>query len=164
MASTTKLSHFNSMLDFSIKRPSHSTSLTPPDMKLSLATPGYLFTTQFFPSINVNLTIGLDSAKPIAYTIIKPCLTTSIESPKTTEVPSCYEEFREVFSKIKATQLSPHRLWDCAIDLLPNAMPPKSKVYPLSRNETQAMEEYIDEAMNSGFIRPSTSGFFFVEM
>ncbi len=48
-----------------------------------------------------------------------------------------------------------------------NAMPPKSKVYPLSRNETQAMEEYIEEAMNSGFIRPSTSpaaaGFFFVE-
>ncbi len=102
--------------------------------------------------------------------IIKPCLTTSIESPnttQTTEIPSCYEEFSEVFSKIKATQLPPHRPWDCAIDLLTNAMPPKSKVYPLSRNETQAMEEYIEEAMNSGFIRPSTSpaaaGFFFVE-
>ncbi len=102
--------------------------------------------------------------------IIKPCLTTSIESPnttQTTEIPSCYEEFSEVFSKIKATQLPPHRPWDCAIDLLTNAMPPKSKVYPLSCNETQAMEEYIEEAMNSGFIRPSTSpaaaGFFFVE-
>ncbi len=102
--------------------------------------------------------------------IIKPCLTTSIESPnttQTTEIPSCYVEFSEVFSKIKATQLPPHRPWDCAFDLLTNAMPPKSKVYPLSRNETQAMEENIEEAMNSGFIRPSTSpataGFFFVE-
>ncbi len=71
------------------------------------------------------------------------------------------------FSKTKATQLPPHQTWDCAIDLLPNAMPPKSKVYPLSRNETQAMEEYMEEAMNSGFIHPSTSpaavGFLFVE-
>ncbi|KAK3510668.1 hypothetical protein QTP70_012816 [Hemibagrus guttatus] len=74
---------------------------------------------------------------------------------------------REVFSKTKATQLPPHRPWDCTIDLLPNAMPPKSKVYPLSRPEIQAMEDYIEEALSSGFIRPSTSpaaaGFFFVE-
>ncbi|KAI2643996.1 Transposon Tf2-6 polyprotein [Labeo rohita] len=59
-----------------------------------------------------------------------------------------------------------HCPWDCAIDLLPNAMPPKSRIYPLSRTEEQAMEEYIDEAVDSGFIRPSTSpaaaGFFFV--
>ncbi|KAK3575165.1 hypothetical protein QTP86_020927, partial [Hemibagrus guttatus] len=64
-------------------------------------------------------------------------------------------------------KLPPHRPWDCTIDLLPNAMPPKSKVYPLSRPETQAMEDYIEEALSSGFIRPSTSpaaaGFFFVE-
>ncbi|KAL0181849.1 hypothetical protein M9458_021224 [Cirrhinus mrigala] len=57
--------------------------------------------------------------------------------------------------KTKATQLPPHRPWDCAINLLPNAMPPKSKVYPLSRTENQAMEEYIKEALSSGFIRPS---------
>lgn len=46
-------------------------------------------------------------------------------------------------------------------------MPPKSKIYPLSRKETQAMEDCIEEALNSGFIRHSTSpaaaGFFFVE-
>lgn len=46
-------------------------------------------------------------------------------------------------------------------------MPPESKVYPLSRTESQAMEEYFKEALDFGFIRPSTSpaaaGFFFVE-
>lgn len=46
-------------------------------------------------------------------------------------------------------------------------MHPKSKIYPLSHPETQAMEEYIKEALSSVFIRPSTSpataGFFFVE-
>lgn len=101
--------------------------------------------------------------------ISKPCLTTSIESPecKPVTIPSHYQDLQEVFSKTKATQLPPHRPWDCAIDLLPNAMPPKSKVYPLSRPESQAMEAYIEEALSSGFIRPSTSpaaaGFFFME-
>ncbi|KAL0165801.1 hypothetical protein M9458_037645 [Cirrhinus mrigala] len=69
-------------------------------------------------------------------------------------------------NKTKPTQLPPHHPWDCAIDLLPSAMPPKSRIYPLSRTEEQAMEEYIDEALDSGFIRLSTSpaaaGFFFV--
>ncbi|KAL0194378.1 hypothetical protein M9458_012674, partial [Cirrhinus mrigala] len=103
------------------------------------------------------------SAKP------QPCLTTSIESPETqvkVTIPAHYLDLKEVFSKAKATQLSPHRPWDCAIDLLQNAMPPKSKVYPLSRTEDQAIEEYINEALDSGYIRPSTSpavaGFFFV--
>jgi len=92
---------------------------------------------------------------------------TSIESPTSTKavnIPPCYDDLAEVFSKTKATQLPPHRPWDCTIDLLPNAMPPKSKIYPLSRTETQAMEEYIEEALSSGLIRPSTSpaaaGFF----
>lgn len=43
---------------------------------------------------------------------------------------------------------------------------PKSKVYPLSRPEILAMETYIEEALASDYIRPSTSptaGFFFVE-
>ncbi len=100
----------------------------------------------------------------------QPCFSTSIESPethKTINIPSCYNDLSEVFSKTKATRLPPHRPGDCAIELLPNAMPPKSKVYHLSRTENQAMEEYIEEAMNSGFIRASTSpagaGFFFVE-
>ncbi|KAK3564885.1 hypothetical protein QTP86_030827 [Hemibagrus guttatus] len=50
-----------------------------------------------------------------------------------------------------ATKLPPHQPWDCAIDLLP---------------ENKAMEEYISEALQRGFIRPSTSpaasSFFFV--
>ncbi|XDV30709.1 hypothetical protein PO909_033561 [Leuciscus waleckii] len=103
------------------------------------------------------------------FSAIQTCFTTSIESPdikQTTKIPTCYNDLIEVFSKTKPMQLLLHRQWDCAIDLLPNAMPPKSKVY-LSHSETQAMEEYIEEAMNSGFIRPSTSpaaaGFFFVE-
>ncbi|KAL0163719.1 hypothetical protein M9458_039472, partial [Cirrhinus mrigala] len=62
--------------------------------------------------------------------------------------------------------LPPHRPWDCAIDLLPDAKLPKGKVYPLSIPERQVMEAYIEEALKQEFIRPSTSpaasSFFFV--
>ncbi|KAK3517701.1 hypothetical protein QTP70_015679 [Hemibagrus guttatus] len=58
------------------------------------------------------------------------------------------------------------QVWDCAIDLLPNASPPKGRIYPLSLPESKAMEDYIETALAAGHIRPSTSpaaaGFFFV--
>lgn len=41
----------------------------------------------------------------------QPCLTTSIESPetnKTVNIPSCYNDLSEAFSKTKATHLPPH--------------------------------------------------------
>ncbi|KAL0197572.1 hypothetical protein M9458_006112, partial [Cirrhinus mrigala] len=60
---------------------------------------------------------------------------TRIESPDQTsvpEVPAEYMAFQDVFSKQAATQLPPHRPWDCAIDLLPGAQLPKGWVYPLS--------------------------------
>ncbi|KAK3570320.1 hypothetical protein QTP86_017165 [Hemibagrus guttatus] len=56
--------------------------------------------------------------------------------------------------------------WDCAIDLLPNASPPRGRVYPLSLPESKTMEEYIETTLAVGHIRPSTSpaaaSFFFV--
>lgn len=53
-----------------------------------------------------------------------------------------------------------------AIDLLPGALPPRGHLYSLSAPETKAMNEYIQDALSTGFIRPSSSpvsaGFFFV--
>ncbi|XP_053681471.1 retrotransposon-derived protein PEG10 [Labeo rohita] len=82
------------------------------------------------------------------------------------EIPAEYRAYQDVFSKLAATQLPLHRPWDCAIDLLPGAQLPKGRIYPLSIPGHQAMENYITEALNQGFIRPSTSpaasSFFFV--
>ncbi|KAK3551728.1 hypothetical protein QTP70_023263 [Hemibagrus guttatus] len=78
-----------------------------------------------------------------------------------------YNDLSEVFSKEKAIHLPPHRPWDCAIDFLPNTMPPKSRIYTLTLPESQAMEKYIEEALATGYIHSSTSpaaaGFFFLE-
>ncbi len=102
----------------------------------------------------------------------KPILSlnaTSIESPvdqQSVDIPEDYSHFSDVFCPKKASQLPPHRPWDCAIDLLPGESVPKGKIYPLSLPEQKAMEEYIEEALQQGYIRPSTSpaasSFFFV--
>lgn len=94
----------------------------------------------------------------------------TVESPLVpvlVKINSEYYDLQEVFSKEWASCLPPHRPYDCAIDLLPGASLPWGRIYPLSQTEQQAMEEYIQEALRQGYIRPSTSsvsaGFFFVE-
>ncbi len=66
----------------------------------------------------------------------------------------------------QASKLPPHRLWDCAIDLLPGEPVPRGRIYPLSIPEQKAMEKFIEEALQQGYVRPSTSpaasSFFFV--
>ncbi|KAL1274452.1 hypothetical protein QQF64_027266, partial [Cirrhinus molitorella] len=98
-----------------------------------------------------------------------PVCVTSVESPvekRSVQIPDIYTSFKDVFCPKRASQLPPHRPWDCAIDLLPDAPLPRGKIYPLSLPETKAMEEYIQEALSQGYIRPSTSpaasSFFFV--
>ncbi|KAL0177702.1 hypothetical protein M9458_026596, partial [Cirrhinus mrigala] len=108
-----------------------------------------------------------DLPRPIQKPI--PVCVTSVESPvanQSVKIPSIYSEFSDVFCPKRASQLPPHRPWDCAIDLVPDAPLPKGKIYPLSLPESKAMEEYIKEALSQGYIRPSTSpaasSFFFV--
>ncbi|CAJ0963802.1 unnamed protein product [Ranitomeya imitator] len=82
-------------------------------------------------------------------------------------LPKHYWPYADVFSKRAAETLPPHRPYDCPIDLLPGAEPPRGRVYPLSLPETEAMSQYIQENLARGFIRKSVSpagaGFFFVE-
>jgi hypothetical protein len=69
----------------------------------------------------------------------------TVESPdqvSTVLIPSEYAELAIAFSKKKATQLPPHRRGECAIDLLENVALPRSHVYPLSQEETLAMDTY----------------------
>ncbi|KAI3352528.1 hypothetical protein L3Q82_005476 [Scortum barcoo] len=65
-------------------------------------------------------------------------------------VPSTYHDLQEVFSKDKALSLPPHRPYDCAIELLPDAPLPSSRLYNLSRPEQEAMEKYIKDSFAAG--------------
>ena len=94
---------------------------------------------------------------------------TSIESPHQTnpvDIPSAYDAYKDVFCPQRASQLPPHRPWDCCIDLIPGQPLPHGRIYPLSLPEQQAMKDYIEEASELGYIRPSkspvASPFFFI--
>ncbi len=98
--------------------------------------------------------------KPLKRSSQVQVCSTLVESPDPQvkcSIPSDYQTFQNVFSKQSATRLPPHQPWDCAIDLLPGAKLPKSRVYPLSIPERKAMADCIKEALQQGFIRPSTS-------
>uniref|UniRef100_A0A3P9KE27 CCHC-type domain-containing protein n=1 Tax=Oryzias latipes TaxID=8090 RepID=A0A3P9KE27_ORYLA len=97
---------------------------------------------------------------PTAYPLEDPDIDLS-------KVPTCYHDLKAVFSKSKACALPPHRPYDCGIELLDGAPLPKGRLFNLSGPEKTAMENYIQEALSLGHIRPSSSpvgaGFFFVE-
>uniref|UniRef100_A0A3B3HM41 Gypsy retrotransposon integrase-like protein 1 n=1 Tax=Oryzias latipes TaxID=8090 RepID=A0A3B3HM41_ORYLA len=104
------------------------------------------------------------------HSAIPPTTTTSsgeINNVDLSKVPSCYHDLKPVFCKAKASALPPHRPYDCSIELLSGATLPKGRLFNLSGPEKTAMEQYIQEALSSGHIRPSSSpagaGFFFVE-
>ncbi|KAK3516007.1 hypothetical protein QTP70_000893 [Hemibagrus guttatus] len=101
--------------------------------------------------------------------VSRPCMASLVEDSASLapgRILHICEDFQEVFSEERAACLPSHQAWDCTIDLLPNASPPRGRVYPLSLPEAKAMEEYIEEALAVGQAQPSTSlaaaGFFFV--
>jgi len=67
-------------------------------------------------------------------------------------VPSEYHKFANVFSKTKAEVLPPHCPYDLKINLEEGAQPPVGPIYSLSASEQEALKEFIEENLNTGFI------------
>jgi len=79
------------------------------------------------------------------------------ETPDLSNIPSKYHKFADVFSKTKAEVLPPHRPYDLKIDLEEGAQPPVGPIYSLSASEQEALKKFIEENLNTGFIRPTSS-------
>ena len=77
------------------------------------------------------------------------------------------KEYPAVFNKQGFDSLPERRPWDHAIELTPGSHPVDCKVYPLNLNEQKALDEFLEENLRSGRIRPSSSPmaspFFFVK-
>ena len=73
------------------------------------------------------------------------------------DIPEAYRDLVEVFSKIKADKLPPHRLTDCKIVLQKDATLHYGPIYPLTEEENKVLKEYIKENLKKGFIRHSES-------
>ena len=79
------------------------------------------------------------------------------ETPDLSNVPSEYHEFADIFSKTKAETLPPYCSYDLKINLEEGAQPLVSPIYSLSAFEQEALKEFIEENLNTGFIRPTSS-------
>uniref|UniRef100_A0A3B3RW46 DUF4939 domain-containing protein n=1 Tax=Paramormyrops kingsleyae TaxID=1676925 RepID=A0A3B3RW46_9TELE len=85
-----------------------------------------------------------------------PCKATTVESPNPSDqevIPLKYREFADVFSKERAFNLPPHRECDCAVNLREGALLPRGRLYPLSVQEEESLETYINEGLRQGIIR-----------
>ena len=83
------------------------------------------------------------------------------------QVPSCYHDFADIFSKESFDSLPERRPWDHAIELTPGNHAINCKVYNLSMEEQRELDSFLEENLRSGRIRPSkspfASAFFFVK-
>ena len=72
-----------------------------------------------------------------------------------------------MFGKIELERMLVRKVWDHAIDFNDNFKASKARVYPLSRNEKEEVQKFVNEHLKKGYIRPSKlpqmSLVFFVE-
>jgi transposase InsO family protein len=74
-----------------------------------------------------------------------------------TAMHALIEEFSDVFPDELPAGLPPKRAVDLKIDLLPDSTPVKRPIYKLSDEELKVLKSQIDELLEKGLIRPSTS-------
>ena len=86
---------------------------------------------------------------------------------KKVEVPVEYQQFAKVFSEQESKRFPPKRAWDHAIEFkrdAPDAV--DCKVYPMNRIEDEAIQKFLRDELEKGYIResksPYASSFFFV--
>jgi len=84
-----------------------------------------------------------------------------------TMVPKRFHRWLKVFGKVESERMPVKKVWDHAIDVKEDFKLSKAKVYPLSRNEREEVQKFVNEHLKKGYIRPSklqqTSPVFFVE-
>ncbi|KAF8694651.1 hypothetical protein RHS03_08150, partial [Rhizoctonia solani] len=73
------------------------------------------------------------------------------------DLPMEYQEFAKVFGKEEFKVLPPHREYNIAIDLIPNAKLSPGPIYGMTNAKSKALKQHIDEELATGKIRPSTS-------
>lgn len=74
-----------------------------------------------------------------------------------TKVPRHYHEFLKVFDQLEADKLPPHRDCDHEIELQPGTTPPHGPLYGMSEDELLVLRKFLQENLDKGFIRASTS-------
>jgi len=72
-------------------------------------------------------------------------------------VPKRFLKWRKVFGKVELERMPTRKIWDHAIDLKETFKPQKGKIYPLSKNKREEVQNFINNQLRKGYIRPSKS-------
>ena len=73
-------------------------------------------------------------------------------------IPLQYRQHASVFSEEESHRLPEHKTWDHAIDLVTGANTNiRTKIYPMSTNEQEELQRFLEENLAKGYIRPSKS-------
>src|SRR6266702_3934795 len=74
------------------------------------------------------------------------------------EVPREYRQFEKLFSEEESKRYPPKRAWDHAIEFKKDAQEVVDcKVYPMNRSENEAVQKFLDNELEKGYIRESKS-------
>jgi len=65
--------------------------------------------------------------------------------------------WRKVFGKTESERMPTRKIWDHAIDLKETFQPQKGRIYPLSKDEREEVQKFVDDQLRKGYIRPSKS-------
>ncbi len=84
------------------------------------------------------------------------------------DVPKEYQNFAKVFSKEESKRYPPQRAWDHAIEFKKDAPDViDCKVYPQTQEEDKALQKFLAEEVEKGYVQPSkspyTSPFFYIK-
>jgi len=77
-----------------------------------------------------------------------------------------FHKWLKVFGKVELKRMPMRKPWDHAINLKEDFVPKKGRTYLMSREEKEKVQEFVEEQLRKGYIRPSklpqTSLVFFV--
>jgi len=62
-----------------------------------------------------------------------------------------------VFGKVESERMLIRKVWDHAIDLKEMFKPQKGRIYPLSKNKREEVQNFVEDQLRKGYIRPSKS-------
>ena len=91
-------------------------------------------------SVTLNSSRCVHSCYPEATDVVTPlfCSLTKSDTSKSFILPDLYLDFQDVFNEVEATNLPPHRNFDCRVDLVPGAILPCSRIYALTEQENRS--------------------------
>ena len=62
-----------------------------------------------------------------------------------------------MFGKVESERMLIRKVWDHAIDLKEMFKPQKGRIYPLSKNKREEVQNFVEDQLRKGYIRPSKS-------